>query len=261
MLVNNNRLSIKARLSFKHKKRKFTLLNWRWNQMVKSCWNSYIYKKNYICCILETHFRSGNTFVCYRNKLPPVQSLHTSIYSSSRLDATYHQGASVMWIDLPLVRVLWATPQIPCWPESSRTTPASVPPSNHAARAMTAANWFYYSQVPAQYLTLFIAVSLITSHDAQFALNSVARWCTGRTPGASNWMKGCQLAKSPAARPIPHHPLHPIHKNTQTENENTIILRQKQCIIYTHIDFIEKTSLYYETMVLISYEMNTFSTT
>ena len=30
----------------------------------------------------------------------------------------------------------------------------------------------------------------------------------------------------------------PIHKNTQTENENTFISRQKQCIIY----LIEKTS-------------------
>jgi len=63
-------------------------------------------------------------------------------------------------------------------------------------RTMTAANCFYYSQVPAQYLTLFVAVSLFTSPESKFAMDSVARWCTGRTPGASHWMKGWQLAKS-----------------------------------------------------------------
>ena len=38
----------------------------------------------------------------------------------------------------------------------------------------------------------------------------------------------------------------PIHKNTQTENENTNVLRQKQCIMYI---FNGKNIIIYETMV------------
>lgn len=72
----------------------------------------------------------------------------------------------------------------------------SLPP-----RTLTAANCFYFSKVPAQYMELFVAVSVFTSLEAQFAMKSVAQWCTGRTPGASHWMTGWQLAKSTSTNP------------------------------------------------------------
>ncbi|KAH3768123.1 hypothetical protein DPMN_169335 [Dreissena polymorpha] len=50
-------------------------------------------------------------------------------------------------------------------------------------------------------MELFVAVSVFTSLEAQFAMKSVAQWCTGRTPGASHWMTGWQLAKSTSTNP------------------------------------------------------------
>ncbi|KAH3821433.1 mucin-5AC-like [Dreissena polymorpha] len=48
---------------------------------------------------------------------------------------------------------------------------------------------------------MYVAVSLFTSIEAQFAMKSVAQWCTGRNTGASHWMTGWQLAKSTFTNP------------------------------------------------------------
>ena len=147
------------------------------------------------------------------NTIHKCNHLHTSIYPSSLFDAAHHKEAPVLWTYLPLVRLTWASPHIPCWSQSSYLTSTFLHSSKHAALCHDCCQLFLLFSCPGAVPHLF--------HCDIFVHLPGSTIPHGQRQQVVHWSHPCSIPLDEGMAAGPHKVLHIICQRSSSSTSST----------------------------------------